>query len=101
MGEYEQGYREGYAAGFQEGWSQCGRGDSSTSSQKAYREYMQFAPNSKPKRKRRQSKKQKLLSDMAGKAWARYKKGNGKKTYIQIRAQVSRSAEYKRKAKKL
>ena len=99
MGDYEQGYREGYAAGLKKGITVAA--ETSAPSYKPEREYMQFTPGSKPKRKRRQSKKQRLLSDMAGKAWARYKKGNGKKTYIQIRAQVSRSAEYKRKAKKL
>jgi len=53
------------------------------------------------KRKRRQSPKQKLLTEMTNKKWTQYKKGNGKKTYVQIRAMVSRSQEYKRKAKKL
>ena len=53
------------------------------------------------KRKRRQSGKQKLLTQMTKKKWDKYKKTSGKKTYVQIRAMVSRSAEYKRKAKKL
>lgn len=53
------------------------------------------------KRKRKQSPKQKLLTEMTNKKWTQYKKGNGKKTYVQIRAMVSRSQEYKRKAKKL
>lgn len=53
--------------------------------------------------KRRQSPKQKLLSTMADKAWKSYKRNypKGKKTYITIRAQVSRSQLYKRKAKRL
>lgn len=53
------------------------------------------------RKKRKQSPKQKLLTQMTDKKWKQYKKGNGKKTYIQIRAMVSRSQEYKRKAKKL
>jgi len=53
--------------------------------------------NRKPKRK--QSGKQKILTQMAKKAWDKYKKGNGKKSYIDIRAQVSRSASYKKKTK--
>lgn len=53
------------------------------------------------RKKRKQSAKQKLLTEMTNKKWTQYKKGNGKKTYVQIRAMVSRSQEYKRKAKKL
>lgn len=53
------------------------------------------------KPKRRKSKKVKILDEMAKKAWNKYKKGSGKKTYIQIRAQVSRSQAYKKKVKNL
>jgi len=53
---------------------------------------------SKPKRKRPQSKKQKLLKTMTDKKWRSYK---GKKTWVQIRAQVSRSQVYKKKARRL
>jgi len=84
-------YAAGYAAGFADGQSPLSG-------------FMTQPSDMSPKQrvvKRRQSGKQKLLSTMAGTAWTRYKRGNGKKTYIQIRAQVSRSAEYKRKAKKL
>jgi nucleoid-associated protein YgaU len=56
---------------------------------------------SKPKRKVRQTPKQKLLTQMTKKKWDKYKKGSGKKTYVQIRAQVSRSMEFKKKAKRL
>lgn len=51
------------------------------------------------KKKRKQSGKQKILTQMAKKAWDKYKKGNGKKSYIDIRAQVSRSQAYKKKTK--
>lgn len=40
-----------------------------------------------------------ILTQMAKKAWDKYKKGNGKKSYIDIRAQVSRSQAYKKKTK--
>ena len=57
----------------------------------------------KPRKKARQSGKQKLLTDMAGKAWRSYKRKHpkGKRTYVDIRAQVSRSQAYKKKAKRL
>ena len=57
----------------------------------------------KPRKKARQSGKQKLLTDMASKAWKSYKRKHpkGKRTYIDIRAQVSRSQAYKKKAKRL
>ena len=58
-----------------------------------------ISKKSKPKRK--QSPKQKLLAEMTDKKWKVYKKGSGKKSYFDIRGQVSRSAEYKRKAKRL
>ena len=51
--------------------------------------------------KRRQSPKQKILTEMTDKKWKQYKKGSGKKTYVQIRAMVSRSQAYKRKVKNL
>lgn len=54
----------------------------------------------KPKRKKPQKGKAKLLTDMTAPKWKKYKKGSGKKTYVQIRAQVSRSMEYKRACKR-
>ena len=55
------------------------------------------------KKARRQSAKQKLLTQLADKKWKSYKRKypKGKKTYITIRAQVSRSQIYKKKAKRL
>jgi len=58
----------------------------------------------KPKRatkKRAKSKKVRVLDEMAKKAWDKYKKGSGKKSYVDIRAQVSRSRDYKKKVKNL
>ena len=55
------------------------------------------ASRKSPKR----SSKAKLLDKMTKPVWDRYKKGRGKKTYVQIRAQVSRSQKYKRAVKRL
>lgn len=55
---------------------------------------------SHPKRKKPQKGKAKLLTTMTAPKWNKYKKGSGKKTYVQIRAQVSRSMEYKRACKR-
>jgi len=62
-----------------------------------------YGQRSKPRKKpkRRQTGKAKLLTSMTAPVWKKYKKGSGRKTYVQIRAQVSRSQAYKRKAKKL
>jgi len=51
-------------------------------------------------RKKPQKGKAKLLTDMTAPKWKKYKKGNGKKTYVQIRAQVSRSQDYKKACKR-
>jgi hypothetical protein len=53
------------------------------------------------KRKAKQSPKQKLLTKMTAAKWNKYKKGRGKKTYVEIRAAVSRSQAFKKKAKRL
>tara|TARA_R110002074_G_scaffold97706_4_gene212039 strand:+ start:1020 stop:1340 length:321 start_codon:yes stop_codon:yes gene_type:complete len=54
----------------------------------------------KPKRKKPQTGKAKLLTTMTKKKWDKYKKGNGKKTYVEIRALVSKSQDYKRACKR-
>ena len=55
------------------------------------------------KKKRKATGKTKILNEMAKKKWEAYKKNTpkGKRTYIDIRSQVSRSQEYKKKVKKL
>jgi hypothetical protein len=58
-------------------------------------------PIPKAKRKVKQTKKQKLLTQMTKKKWDKYKKGRGKKTYVEIRAEVSRSQAYKKACKRL
>ena len=55
----------------------------------------------KARKGRKQSGKAKILTAMTAPVWKKYKKGSGKKTYVQIRAQVSRSLAYKRKVKNL
>lgn len=57
--------------------------------------------NKKKKRKVTRSKKMKLLDSMTKKKWDKYKKGRGRKTYVQIRAEVSRSQLFKKKSKRL
>ena len=70
-------------------------------------ENFDFKPAKKPRRKVKryrkppQIPKQKLLTQMTKKKWDKYKKGKGKKTYVQIRAEVSRSQAFKKKAKRL
>lgn len=53
------------------------------------------------RKKRKRSPKQKILDDMTQAKWKQYKKGKGKKTYLQIRAEVSRSQAYKRKTRNM
>lgn len=89
---YRQGFQDGFA--FAKGFSADG-----SATIEAFEQFQQRKASVKGTR--RQSKKQRLLTEMTNKKWAQYKKGSGKKTYVQIRAMVSRSQEYKRKAKKL
>jgi len=57
------------------------------------------APRSR--RKRKQTGKAKILTDMARPIWNKYKKGSGKKTYFDIRSQVRRSNAYRKRVKNL
>ena len=59
------------------------------------------AKRAKAKRKVKQSPKQKLLTKMTKVKWNKYKKGSGKKTYVEIRGEVSRSQKYKKACKRL
>ena len=91
-------YVEGYEAGFAEAINILRRQNQRVNIPRLDDSTKRLAKmNGKPKRK--QSKKQKILTDMSKKAWDKYKKGNGKKTYIDIRAQVSRSVKYKKATK--
>lgn len=91
--DWERGFVVGYAAGIraarpERGYERPIHSDSRFKLEKS----------TKQKRKRPTSKKQKLLKTMTDKKWKTYK---GKKTWIQIRAQVSRSQAYKKKARRL
>lgn len=115
MNEYQRGYRQAYfdALGMYADWDfteeqawetanklakQVGRGDAWGSGRKS--RTTQVKPK-KPKRKK--SAKQKLLQEMTDRKWKSYKRKypKGKKTWIKIRAEVSRSQVYKKKAKRL
>ena len=86
---YRQGYEEGYDRGYARGQRDVlipkgvvlGRPE----------------PRGLARKKRRKTKS--LLSELAGKKWKTYKRKHphGQKTYIQIRAEVSRSRAYKKR----
>ena len=102
----KEDYMQGFDAGFRLGMQLVGRNYSPDTLSAAIQELgaeeialSQY--KTKPKKRRRQTPKQRLLTEMTKKKWNKYKKGSGKKTYVQIRAQVARSAEFKRKAKRL
>jgi hypothetical protein len=107
MPSYEKGFRDGWRAAHMEfKQMQAGRstyfGPETYPEESTLREMYEgvgpYKPKRKPKRKRPASKKQKLLKTMTNKKWKTYK---GKKTWIEIRAQVSRSQAYKKKARRL
>lgn len=90
-------WQEGYDAGFA-----AGRRTTRSQTRDAYygemrREVREAGPK---KRKRPQTGKAKLLTTMTKKKWDKYKKGSGKKTYVDIRAQVSKSQDYKKACKR-
>jgi hypothetical protein len=98
--DWERGYGSGFIAGVDAAKAQM------KGSQKGMTDFMYGVsvedPLFKRKRpKRKQSGKAKILTAMTAPVWKKYKKGSGKKTYVQIRAQVSRSQAYKRKVKNL
>lgn len=98
--EYERGFQSGWLARSEVEFAKS-QGDTRESSiigQEKFAIGMQ--PMYKKKRKTPQKGKAKLLTNMTAPKWNKYKKGSGKKTYVQIRAQVSRSMEYKRACKR-
>ena len=97
-------WKDGYAAGFEAGVLSA---TNAAEREMSYAGYGERALKRKSLtnairtgRKRPQKGKAKLLTDMTAPKWNKYKKGSGKKTYVQIRAQVSRSLEYKRACKR-
>jgi len=104
---------EGYDAGFDAGYDKAMRERRPSRRTREVPRHMSYGSEggigrtvdkmmtTKRKGKRRQSKKQKILNEMADKKWRKYKKGSGKKTYFDIRGMVSRSEAYKKKVKNL
>jgi len=90
-------WQEGYEAGYSSGYEAASRRFTESRSTEARSARAFGQPAKRPKRK--QSGKQKILTSMAKKAWDKYKKGNGKKSYIDIRATVSKSQAYKKATK--
>jgi hypothetical protein len=90
-------WKDGYAAGYESGVLAA---TNAAEREMSYPGYGDRALKRKTKRKKPQKGKAKLLTDMTAPKWNKYKKGNGKKTYVQIRAQVSRSQDYKRACKR-
>jgi hypothetical protein len=93
---WHDGFRRGYTYALRGG--KLGRRFAEDIAETQLADFPVMTGRRKPKRKRPASKKQKLLKTMTDKKWKTYK---GKKTWIQIRAQVSRSQAYKKKARRL
>lgn len=100
---YRKGFADGYKAAYME-YVSGPQGFLTPTAGMTIQVPSEFEKNfdfKKPRRKVKQSPKQKLLTQMTKKKWDKYKKGRGKKTYVQIRAEVSRSQAFKKKAKRL
>lgn len=100
---------EDYREGFQDGWETAyarmeGVAVSTTRIRGMGQEPSDIgerAKRARATRKVKQSPKQKLLTKMTKVKWDKYKKGSGKKTYVEIRGEVSRSQKYKKACKRL
>ena len=97
MADVSEEYAQGFQAGFAMAMSMAGQKDPGM---------IPYTPsNTRSKiftstgKRRPASPKMKLLTKMTATKWAKYSKGNGKKSYVQIRAEVSRSQAYKKKCK--
>lgn len=94
MDEYLRGYDEGFEAGY-------AKAKAERMPKKGIVGLRPEDFGQKRKRKIKQSPKQKLLTKMTKKKWDKYKKGRGKKTYVEIRGEVSRSQAFKKASKRL
>ena len=103
MNDYRQGFRDGFTSGYEHCLVDQGKAPKFDVivSEEEFRRKGGLPQRKGPKRKVKQTPKQKLLTKMAKAKWNKYKKGSGKKSYVEIRAQVSRSQEFKRKSKRL
>ena len=103
--DWERGYGAGFMAGLAAQRANLERDDPSLMMDFMRGKSIEdpLFPRAAKKKPRKQGPKQKLLTEMTQKKWKSYKRNTpkGKKTYVQIRAQVSRSQAYKKKAKKL
>ena len=106
MNDYQKGFSEGFAEGYNQALMNFAD-KINPSGRKSYQEMgpertiMDYLNIPKKKRKVKQSPKQKLLTKMTKVKWDKYKKGSGKKTYVEIRGEVSRSQKYKKACKRL
>jgi len=100
MSDYREGFRDGFKMGMMQAFDEE-KMRIGTSINSLGAEALRSKSASKKSTPRKQSKKQKLLTAMTRKKWVTYSKGSGRKTYVEIRSQVSRSKAYKSKAKKL
>jgi len=102
--EYERGFKMGWLARSEVDFAkrQGDERESSIIGREKYAIGMQYQSvlTAPKKRKRPQTGKAKLLTTMTKKKWDKYKKGSGKKTYVEIRAQVSKSQDYKKACKR-
>ena len=99
---YRYGYRDGYKAAREDAIDFGQPLDKFQAMSKSIVAMPKKFPYTKESKRRvKQSPKQKLLTKMTKKKWDRYKKGSGKKTYVQIRAEVSRSQAFKKAARRL
>ena len=97
--DWQEGYQDGYDTGFFDGMKQGRVQSMNMRTSKSAGRRMSNPTIKISKRKVPQKGKAKILTSMTKPIWDKYKKGNGKKTYIDIRAQVSRSAKYKKATK--
>jgi hypothetical protein len=90
--DWEDGYDQGFAAGVRMGRKYPHLARITPDEKRA-------TPPIKPKPKRKQSGKAAILTKMTKPVWEKYKKGRGKKTYVDIRSEVSKTNKYKRATK--
>lgn len=97
-------YKQGFADGWNAAMERFGPHEEDLDERAERSQFMgAIRPAVRMKRKRARSAVQKLLDDMAATAWKKYRRTSpkGKKSYMDIRSRVSRSMEYKKKAKRM
>jgi len=94
-------WEDGFSRGYELGWKRAAQFSGSKEWSPDRELGLIRASQERSKPKRRQSPRQKLLKQMTDAKWKKYKRGSGKKTWVQIRAEVSRSQLYKKKARRM